>query len=175
MDPLSALGAAAAIGQLTGYGLSFVRTLERFARHATAARGEVDRLVTQVRSFSHIVGTAYASLSRHCFEYPQSPVLTYISAHRVLDDLEEESKWVLKSLEDAKNKVKAIDRGWTIWMRVKWALKRDAILGLFPVMESVKNSLAVLMNTAQIEVLVVKLNNLTSESSRGANDLQVEM
>lgn len=175
MDPLSALGTVAAIGQLTGYGLSFVRTLERFARHATAARGEVDRLVTQVRSFSHTVGTAHASLSRHCIEHPQSPVLTYISAHRLLDDLEEESKWVIKGLKDAKNEVKDIEPGWTFWMRVKWAWKRDAILSLFPEMESVKNSLAILMNTVTMEVLVVKLNNLAPESSGSADELKAQM
>jgi hypothetical protein len=177
MDPLSALGAAAAITQLTGNGLSLVRTLERFSRHAKLARTEFDQFTTQVRNFSNTVGTARATLFRHCRQDPRSPVLTYISANHVIDGLNKDAEWVCQRLWDAKTLVKDIDQGWTVWRKLKWSFNRTSILSLSSEMESTKASLSLLVNTVQLEVAILILKNQEQgyRSSQEVDALRTEM
>lgn len=166
MAELLALPASiAAIVQLAEYGFRFARTLHSFASHAGSASEEIELFEIQVRSSSQVIGLARASLHQHCSKHPDSSVLTYISAHNVIDDLAKESKLVEKRLRNARHQVMSMNSWHKLLVMIKWSLRKASILGLSADMEKVKTSLGLILATAHFEVANLALSKapLSSE------------
>lgn len=176
MAEVIALSASlAGVLQLVGYGYKFARTLTKFSQQVGSGSDEIDRFTAQVQFFSQTVGLAQVSLSRHVADYEESPVITYIRAHHVLDDLSTESKVVEQRLRVARHWILSMRHQHKIVVVLKWIWRKRSIMQLCPLMESIKTSMALIMSTAHFEVTQLRLLKTPADAVEETERLRNEM
>ncbi len=162
MDPITVIGAFAAMVQLAQCCLGLAEKLERLE----SARGEIRRFAVQVHNFSQTTEGARLSLSRHCYDHSDSAVMTYLQQHRVLDGLSLEAEMVEDHVQLAARRVSSMANGFRLLVRVRWLINRESILEVSTGMESIKASLILVLLTVQLEVTL----SSREESPPGAAD-----
>jgi hypothetical protein len=88
MDPLTIIGGAAALTQLSSLGCRFARGLYRLAKDAGAASAEIERFGNHVQASSGAIELALIVLRRYCADHPTSALESYISAHKVFINID---------------------------------------------------------------------------------------
>ncbi|AEO63036.1 uncharacterized protein THITE_2084540 [Thermothielavioides terrestris NRRL 8126] len=150
-EVLAVAGGIAAIFELAKAGWRFADTLSQFARHAGAAGFEVERFANQVEAFSDAVELAQLILSRHLHRNQESSVVTYIRRQNILDIIGTEANIVQRRLRATQDQVMGLESRSVVLASIKWLLRRSSIMQLSPEMESVKSTLSLLVDIAQLE------------------------
>lgn len=142
-----------AVLQLSRAGRRFFKTLQRFAVNAGIAHGaEVARFANQVRTFSNTIELTEETLSRYFRQHPESRLVAYIGRHQILADIDSEAGAIRLHLLAIQDRVVNMESRSILWASFKWAFNtRSSIWELSSEMESIKNSLGLLMATAQFE------------------------
>ena len=151
---LAAPAAIAALLQLADYGTRLASALYRTAQGAAAAEQELDGLAPRILFFSTSVAAARNALNKHCAGYPKSPVVLFIEHHRVLRrDVKRGSRFIRRRLADAENRLQQIHSNFTLWIKIKWVLKRSSFLELLPELDGFQANLNLLVSVASLEAL----------------------
>ncbi|KAF6812093.1 hypothetical protein CSOJ01_05374 [Colletotrichum sojae] len=159
------LGVIAAMIQLVEFGDKFATQLRRFSHFSSSRAQQVEQHAIQAQNFSISIGVARFSLMRHCEQYPQSPVLRFMSSRKVCNGLEENYEAVIDRLNDATNRMKKLMRTkLSPVLFFKWFYYKDLILLPFAEMESLKTCLLLLMSSAILESIIVERRELSADS-----------
>lgn len=175
MEFLALAAAVATITQLVHYSDGFASYLRDFARTLNTAKEEVGHFASQLQTFAHVTGLARTSIQEHYRKYPESPVFTYIREKEVLENLNEELRFVRRRLKEAKRRVYGVKGSKSrILMKIRWSLNKKSILGIFPEMESVKTILNLMVSIATLERLGIEKRE-SPGSSAEVEELEKEM
>ncbi|GAB1314619.1 hypothetical protein MFIFM68171_04829 [Madurella fahalii] len=150
-ETLAIAGSLAAVMQLSKSAQKLARIAYQLATDVGAASEEMKRFATQVQSFSNTVKVAQFGLHQYCTEHRHSRVVTYISKHRVLEDIGSEAEHVQQHLQAIRRQVQTLRSRSMLWATFKWLWNKASILELYPEMESIKTCLGLLLVTTQLE------------------------
>ena len=68
-------------------------------------------------------------------------------------DVKRWSRFIRTRLADAENRLQQIHSNSTLWMKIKWVLKRSSFLELLPELEGFQANLNLLVSVASLEAL----------------------
>jgi len=163
MEVLGVVGGLAAVLQLANAASRCASTLIRFSKNAGSASLEIAHLANQINTFHQSVHVAHLALSRHCSAYTESPVIAYIASSDLLGGLGDESRYVRTQVKEARKRIVSMESKYRLWAAIRWSFSRDSILGLSPQMDSIKHSLTLVMQTAQLEVMMMERERLSPD------------
>ncbi|OHE98386.1 hypothetical protein CORC01_06382 [Colletotrichum orchidophilum] len=165
-EVLGFVASFAALIQLVQYGAKFAEALYQFSEQSGSPTEEIERFALQASTFSFVISTAHCSLDQHCKNYPDSPVLRFISTNGVLYSISYQSDSIKSRLRKAIRRVKnRLGSKNVVFNFLKWWYQKDSIKDLFPEMECIKTSLQLLLATAQFEIAKLEHNDQASKLS----------
>ncbi|KAL0932333.1 uncharacterized protein CTRU02_213286 [Colletotrichum truncatum] len=151
----------AAIIQLIEYGEKLSRQLYKFSDFIKFKAEEVEECAARTQLFSDTVNLARSTLDKYCEENKKSAVIEYISSSHILPSLNKTCASVTRRLYRATRQVKGLRSGGSgLITFIRWWYQKDAIMVLFPEMDSYKTTLMLLMHSAQMEGLTMIMKNL---------------
>ena len=166
------VGLASAIIAIAGAAetaLRLAKSMRRLSRDLGAARKDVRMFSKEIKAFSSIIGAAHYSLKTHSRKsQSQSKVLVFIHERKLLDQLVDQSDYVIDHIEEIWPHIKLLRSRISLITRLKWVLCRTDITALRSKMESVKISLNLVITLITFETLMQSLNNgvLSRESTK---------
>ncbi|KAH7128045.1 hypothetical protein B0J13DRAFT_143248 [Dactylonectria estremocensis] len=164
-ETVALVASFAALVQIAGYANKFATVLYDVSQGAGSAMEQIENFAIQARTFSDTVDLAQTSLKRHRREFKESPVLEYISRHRVLENIV--SKSTRKRLYDATRRVKKTMRSRSpLIVFLRWMYQKSSITALFPEMEHIKSSISLIVNTATFEVIMSQMIHSSSRAEK---------
>lgn len=132
----------------------FGSELHRFSQDAGRATQEVQSFANSAKTFSLLVKTADVSLRKHCREHSDSEVLKYIAEHEVLEGIAQQADEVRSDLVSAIDQVKfRYQSRFSVVVFIRWTLRKNTIMAVFPALESIKVSLQLILSIATLETM----------------------
>lgn len=159
MDPITAVGALAAILQLAQGCIKTSKLLYKFAKINDIALAEIIKFCLDLRSFSDSLELAHMDLERHSRTASNSPVLQCIQKRGALVTLSRRSELINDSLKDVRCWLSSLRDRNKLLVLFKWWLKREEILAFEPEMQSVISRLVLMTTMVKQEVIYLRSEN----------------
>ncbi|TAQ88630.1 hypothetical protein B7494_g3054 [Chlorociboria aeruginascens] len=129
-------------------------SLYKAAREAGAAGNDIKEFALKVQSFASIMEVAHGTLQKSCSQNPSSTFLKQVQDKAILDQLTTQSRDVVGNIKVLEPKISALGNNLTLISRFRWLLRKSEVQALGPKMETVKTSLILVMQMANLEILL---------------------
>jgi len=170
--PMEVVGLAAAVISIAKTAKTiahFADQLYDAAKNAPRIRDHISKSALSLRSFSTTTQTAQLALKHRFPNDPDSPVVRYMVNYNLMGDLQQESRSLRERIRKVEGGVSRVWSKFDMLTSWRWSRVKPSIDELTVPMESLKNSLTLIVN-------VIVLECLSSDgTTRSAEELEREM
>ena len=158
MDPLSILGAIAAISQVTGTVGKCSKLIYDASINAGGLSYDVCFFASHLDNFEVILAQANSTIREHIIRNPKSAAIKRVRDGRVLQRLAKHIKYLLRPyLEGFRRGSKG--QSMNFMARVKWLMRKEARNEMCLWMQRIQTHFQVIMETITIEMLSERQDN----------------
>jgi hypothetical protein len=124
MDPLSIVGAIAALSQLTTSVAKCSKMIYEVSGKTGQLEEDVKFFASHLNTFEALLSNAHATIRDHFRANRNSPVVKRLQAKQALQNLTIQTKHILRRMKNLRPQSRG--QAMNVWERCKWIVKKEA-------------------------------------------------